>query len=385
MEMIFCTVTTNRYVFLAKVMAKSIKDTNPNAKVLMCLVEEDLSYVIPRLKTNYFDHIVLAKDIGVPNFYKHMFLNHPDMATVSFKGRLLQYALNKYPDENKFVYLDSDFKVYGPFEEIHSLLDKHPIILTPHLVEQVGQDFEPYPIMRTQHEVFPEEMEFLSNKNGIYNSGMLAIRRTDESIRFINWWCSKIERMSEVEDKRIIYGDQRWLDQAPVLFNAYVIRHPGYNAAWWNHHERELSISNGGNYTVNGLPLRCFHFSMTLHLKRKYPEFLKVRFTDPNDLIHHLLMQYLDDLIQAGQDFDDDDVPATYSIYHRPFSKEWISMTSRELYRINQDKFKHIENPFILSNAVFETWLMTGDSHNSAASKAIQEGINRWLMPDAEE
>lgn len=329
--MIFCTVTSNKHLVLAKVMAKSVKEHHPGSKVVMCLVEEDLSYAAPHLSA--FDHVVLAKDLGFPNFYSHMFKHSDYEGPGSCKARVLQFVFNMYPAENKFIYIDSDMKVYGPLEEVDRILDSHPIILTPHLLRPVDYDLKP-------------NIEFLQNKNGIYNSGFLALRRSTESLQFLNWWVSKLDHWCFVDYKKGTFGDQRWLDQIPVLFNAFILKHPGYNAAWWNHPERILTITDG-RYTVNSFPLRCFHFSGVLALN-SYPEFLRHHFPDPNDPIHQLTNQYIIELNQAIENFTVN-IPWSYSCFQ---SGEPISITSRLNFR-NSDGFSHIQNPFLLSNHFF--------------------------------
>jgi hypothetical protein len=56
-----------------------------------------------------------------------------------------------------------------------------------------------------------------------------------------------------------MFYDQLWVNYVPVFYdNSYILKHPGYNMARWNLHERSLNA----NYCVNqSFPLRFFHFS----------------------------------------------------------------------------------------------------------------------------
>ena len=61
--------------------------------------------------------------------------------------------------------------------------------------------------------------------------------------------------------ERGYFVDQRWMDLAPGLIpSLFVLRDPGYNVAYWNLSSRDVRRTGDG-YTVNGRPLRFFHFS----------------------------------------------------------------------------------------------------------------------------
>lgn len=65
------------------------------------------------------------------------------------------------------------------------------------------------------------------------------------------WWTSP----------RALFVDQRWIDLAPGLFgDSYLIRHPGYNVAYWNLGHRHVTHAPSG-WRVNGQELAFFHYS----------------------------------------------------------------------------------------------------------------------------
>ncbi|RYE28904.1 MAG: hypothetical protein EOP48_33035 [Sphingobacteriales bacterium] len=53
------------------------------------------------------------------------------------------------------------------------------------------------------------------------------------------------------------------MNYVPVMYNDYyILKHPGYNMANWNWHERVLTAHIDNNYTINKkFSLRFFHFS----------------------------------------------------------------------------------------------------------------------------
>ncbi|MDN4593223.1 hypothetical protein [Polycladomyces subterraneus] len=341
--MIFCTVVNTQYVPMAMLMARSVKKHNPGARVAVCILEEK----IPMSARDYqhFDHIVLAKDIGYANFfYRHMFKHNVMEGCCAVKARFLHYLFKLYSTEDKIVYLDPDTKIFGPFHEVDRMLDEGPIVLTPHLTHPSAQD------------------ELRISKVGIYNLGFIALKRTEESFRFLHWWNERLDKLCYIELEREIFVDQRWMDFAPIFFDVRILRHPGYNTAWWNISSRRIDTKNG-LITINGHPLRFFHFSSIFRIS--YID--KARELNPNHRKQFLLIasDYLRELVEIGYDFSKK-VPWSYDYF---LSGEQIDKRIRIHYRNNPGKFVQIQNPFALSNSAF---LALG-SHLPSMPKNISE------------
>lgn len=75
----------------------------------------------------------------------------------------------------KLAYLDPDIVVLEKLNELSNLLDHSSVVLTPHQVEPD----------RT-HQVIMDN-EVCSLKHGIYNLGFLAVRKSREGLRFLEW------------------------------------------------------------------------------------------------------------------------------------------------------------------------------------------------------
>jgi len=59
-----------------------------------------------------------------------------------------------------------------------------------------------------------------------------------------------------------MFTDQRWMDLAPAFIRkTFIMRHPGYNVAYWNLAHREITRTASGEWLVNGERLVFFHFS----------------------------------------------------------------------------------------------------------------------------
>ncbi|HBC31234.1 MAG TPA: hypothetical protein DC024_08340, partial [Clostridiales bacterium] len=121
--MIICTSICANYLPKAMVLAKSAKQYNPGIKMIICLLEREIPEEIKSFP--YFDKIVLAKDLGFENFERHIFKHLLVEAATSVKGQLFKFLMKTFDAEDKFIYLDPDIKVMGPFVELDRLLGDH--------------------------------------------------------------------------------------------------------------------------------------------------------------------------------------------------------------------------------------------------------------------
>src|SRR5260370_44972 len=158
---------------------------------------------------------------------------------------------------DRVVYLDPDIVIYSPLIELDSTpspgAGESFLTLTPHLTGFIGGD---------EH---PSERTIL--QAGAYNLGFLALSRRPPLDRFLAWWQEKLEFQCVVDTVRGLFVDQKWMDLAPGLFPAVeILRHEGYNVAYWNLGQRTVVRGDADATvpmvaTVNGQPLRFFHFS----------------------------------------------------------------------------------------------------------------------------
>ncbi|HXH94604.1 MAG TPA: glycosyltransferase family 4 protein [Thermoanaerobaculia bacterium] len=148
---------------------------------------------------------------------------------------------------DRVVFLDPDTCVYSPLVELDALPPETFLAVTPHLTGSISGD---------DH---PSERSILLA--GTYNLGFLAVWRQPALARFLDWWKEKLEFQCVVDTARGLFADQKWIDLAPGLFpGVAIIRHDGYNVAYWNLEQRAVA-GEGSEVTINGQPLRFYHFS----------------------------------------------------------------------------------------------------------------------------
>lgn len=239
--MIVYTSICANYLPKAMALAESVKRHVPDAVFVLCLVERA---VAPEAASfPHFDRVILAKDAGWEDFDAFMFRHTIVEASTAVKPRFMIHLTEAYPSEDKFVYLDPDVLVYSDFEELRRLLDQHTIVLAPHLLRPGNID-----------------MEISSLAHGTFNLGFLAVRRSDNAARFLDWWAERLFLFCYDDKGRGIFTDQRWIDLAPSFFDTHILKHHGYDFATWSLLGSDLR-EDGGRLVVNGDPLRFIHFS----------------------------------------------------------------------------------------------------------------------------
>jgi len=249
--MIIFTSICNNYLPKAIVLANSVKKYFPSAKFIAVIVEKSLPI---GFDPSPFDNVVFAKDLGFEDFNKFIFRHAIVEASTSVKGQSFRYFLKEYPNENTFIYFDPDIVLYSEPIELIDALRTHPVVLTPHLTIPEKKDS----FNKTIQAI--EDNELCALQHGVYNLGFLAITRTEDSVKFIDWWAERLSLFCYDDIPRGIFTDQRWIDLAPCFFDVFILKHPGYNTAPWNVSMRDIT-KEAGEYLVNGLPLRFFHYS----------------------------------------------------------------------------------------------------------------------------
>jgi len=139
--------------------------------------------------------------------------------------------------------------VFQPLTQLFETLDNYNMVLTPHILTSSDSN-----------QNVPQESSFLAT--GIFNLGFIAIKRSEETLRFLNWWKEKLLYQGYARHESHLFFDQKWINFAPVFFESvYVEKHRGYNMAPWNLHERVLSKKNEIFFVNEIVPLVFYHFS----------------------------------------------------------------------------------------------------------------------------
>lgn len=241
-ETVFFTIITQNYVPQARCLFESLRTHHPDARHVLCLVDHTIDDSIFRDDVE----VILAKDCVGEDYYGMAYRYSLIELSTAVKPFVMDWLTR---DGAKFLtYIDPDCFLFSPLREVMDLFDAGTnIVLTPHTTE---------PIDDAQT---PGEIDFL--RAGTFNLGFVAVRDSDETRKFLKWWSDRLRNLCMFDPVSGLFVDQKWVDLAPSFFEGVtVLRHPGYNVAYWNAFQRSIRRAKGG-WHVDGKPLRFFHFS----------------------------------------------------------------------------------------------------------------------------
>jgi glycosyltransferase involved in cell wall biosynthesis len=239
-----CTICCNNYLAYAIVLARSFLRHHPGGRFFICLVDsrrDDVAYPADSRIA-----IIEAASLGIEGFDSFAFKYDVLELNTAVKPFLLQRLIENEGAE-RLLYLDPDILVLAPLDELFEQLTRTPLLLTPHLTQ-------PY---RDDHH--PREIDIL--RAGTYNLGFVGVVSHSQTTDLLSWWQQRLYDGCTREVDKGYFVDQKWMDLVPSFFPGHtVVRDPGYNAAYWNLHERTVTFERG-RFEVNGHQLRFFHFS----------------------------------------------------------------------------------------------------------------------------
>ncbi|MGE3831551.1 MAG: class I SAM-dependent methyltransferase [Parvibaculaceae bacterium] len=239
----FVTLGTHDYAPQIRIFARSVRRFHPEARSILFAVENDAH---AELYGDLFDEIVTCPDLGVPALADMAFRYSQAELCFALKPWLLLHLLRRR-DHDALFYFDSDIELFSPLTEAVAALRDTDLLLTPHVT------------------VPPRASDHVTDnallKSGACNAGFLGVSMSPQAEEFLTWWAAKTQADAGHDPERGTYGDQKWLDLAPSLVDKVtILRHPGYNVAYWNAHLRAMT-GNATGWFCTGEPLRFFHYS----------------------------------------------------------------------------------------------------------------------------
>lgn len=322
----FFTSITTSYLPKARVLAKTLKQHNPDA-VMHLVVSDDLPADFD-IKKEDFDYVWYAEDfIKSENNNKWFFVHTVVELCTAVKGAGALHILNK-TGADKLVYLDPDIGVFDDLTPLSEMLDKNSVLLTPHQIE---------PAKNTRGVI---DEEICSLKHGVYNFGFFAVKNDENGLRFLNWWNDRLMEFCFDDIPGGLFTDQKWGDLIPALFDfAKIIHEPEYNVATWNLATRQITGNEKEGWRVNGRPLRFYHFT---GFDSGAHRIMLAQHATEGDPVWNLSLMYEQMMNNAGQ-AKYGKTPFKYAFYK---NGDKISKEARNVFRHRMDVYSHFDNPF---------------------------------------
>jgi hypothetical protein len=235
--------TCNHQARIALVVESFLRH-HPAGQIFICLVDrpkQGMSLALPGT-------ILSAEELDLPGGRRFLFKYEAFELCCALKPYAINYVMQRHAISH-LVYLDADILVMKNFwGDLELAWTNHSILLTPHLTRLPGNTSAEFQRSLVQH--------------GAYNGGFIALKIGNETNQFLDCWASLLADGCTFDPMNNIYVDQRWLDLlVPSCESVGVLRDSSLNVAYWNLHERRLTVDDQGEWTVNGLPLKFFHFS----------------------------------------------------------------------------------------------------------------------------
>jgi hypothetical protein len=239
-----CTIIARNYLAQARVLARSFNEVHPDGNCAVLVIDDPSGYIDGSREP--FE-LLTIDDIGLPDPERMAAFYDIMEFSTAVKPWLLRTLLDR-PGVESVSYLDPDIQVFSSLQKIEDEALEHGIVLTPHFTMPLPRDGKK-----------PSEEDILLS--GAYNLGFIGLGSGKTADALLDWWSERLESDCLNNPAEGYFVDQRWIDLAPSFWpGLFLLRETTYNIAYWNLPTRRLEVA-GDDYTVDGEPLRFFHFS----------------------------------------------------------------------------------------------------------------------------
>jgi hypothetical protein len=350
--MLACTVLARNFLAHARVLARSIAEHDPDARIIAVVADAQ-----PGEITGEPFEVLTAEESG---------LDHDELARratmyapQAFISALKPWVLLHLAREEPVVLLDADIATYAPLGDLAELAAQHGVVLTPHT--HVPHEFVPGEARA--------EQAFL--RYGVFNGGLLAVPPGAEP--FMRWWAERSARDCVFDPEHALTLSQSWLSLVPGLFDHHVLRDRGVNLTPHGMGDDDVAWRDG-RPEIAGTPLRAFHFSGRFDPhEARFDDHVTERPWWPRLSERPGLRRLCEDYARRLLDAGHDEASAT------PWGREpgqAIEPGEREAYRfglIASERGEDFEppNPFVHGHDAFEGWLASPAPGVPAVSRRL--------------
>lgn len=283
----YCTIVSQEYIHKLLLLYNSLLKHDDNFRFFIICMSKDTRNLLNDMK---LDKAVLLTIDQIENTDPQLVAvksgrNEKEYAWTS-KGSVFLYLFNNYPDIDHLLWLDGDIFFYSSPNPIFQELRQCSLLLTK--------------------ERFNEKNKKLNNVYGIYNTGLMGLKRDKKALDFIKWY-----RRSCIEwcyDKAIPgkFSDQMHLNKINERLRwIRVIKNIAINVTAWNVQGRKVE-KQGEDIYIDGEKLVFYHFSGFRCISPNEFE-LCTYITLPKDVVKLIYLPYVKkyrDMIYYVNQFD---------------------------------------------------------------------------------
>lgn len=339
MKVLVYSSFTFSYLNRARVLFQTLRKFHPDWELVALMTDVPPAGFVFDPAKEPFDRLVMAEDLGIPNYRSWLFRHDVIEVCTAVKGPFMHQACGSGADV--VMYLDPDTALLNSLDPLIEWLEESEILLTPHLIDPN----EDRPAIL--------DNDLSASRTGIFNLGFVAIRTKGEGARFAKWWNDRLLAFCYDDIPNGIFVDQRWCDHVPALFDKVkVVRDPGYNIASWNLSRRKVAIGKDGQVRVNGEhPLRFWHFTKL----GPTGDVMTKKYAGDNYPVYEIWNWYKRQVGAAT----DPTIPERYWAYDAYSDGAKIEKAHRVLYRERGDLQTAFPDPFAAGRGGYRDWLTT--------------------------
>jgi hypothetical protein len=273
------TIATPDRAAQSRAFARSARRCYPGSRLAVLAVDHDGT---PGMFDDLYDLLITPEQLSLGCLADMRFRYSTPELCFALKPWVIRHLLEKFPDEAVY-YFDSDIELFTPLVEAEAALAHGAnLVLTPHILQPTPDRDSEQTLLRS----------------GSLNAGFLAVAPSAEGRSFVAWWGERLRTGSTLEST---CGDQKWLDLVPAICaGVAILRHPGYNFAFWNAHERKLRCL-GDTWSAAGQPLRFVHYTKWNLRKETWDQYLAKYFHRENLSFSGIFAAYQGKVRDEGQ------------------------------------------------------------------------------------
>jgi hypothetical protein len=183
-----------------------------------------------------------------------------------FTANLIKYVLDTFDYINSISYIDADMYFFQPLDVELEKFANYDALIVPHNIKD--------------------------KSHGIYNVCYNLFRNNENGLKILNWWSNKTLESTELGNG--IWGDQKYLDDFPILFKNVGVVGDEFAPAPWNVMSYELNLNNK-IVSINNNQIISYHFARLLVINSNI--FLPIKRTKLNKfIINSIYLPYILDL-----------------------------------------------------------------------------------------